>query len=120
MATDTPVKERNVPRPQFTDAEAGARAFPSSSSRSCNYFTPSKRQASVYEDVTVDVQPDPSRHLLQGWLLAFGDGTQGYDPHRSKMKSSDWHLFRDPNEEWHRNMYTREANTVRQIQQTLA
>ena len=23
---------------------------------------------SIYEDVTVDVQPDPARHLLQGWI----------------------------------------------------
>ncbi len=35
-----PVTERSVPKPVFTDAEAGAREFPSSSSRSYNYFTP--------------------------------------------------------------------------------
>ena len=40
MATETPVKERSVPKPEFTDAEAGAREFPSSNSRSFNYFTP--------------------------------------------------------------------------------
>ena len=76
MATDTdaPVKERSVPKPVFTDAEAGAREFPSSTSRSYNYFTPAKRRATVYEDVTVDVQPDPERHLLQGWIYGFADG----------------------------------------------
>ncbi len=68
MATDNPVKERSVPKPVFTDAEAGAKEFPSSKSRSYNYFTPKKRRASVYEDVTVDVQPDPERHLTQGWI----------------------------------------------------
>jgi len=36
MATDTPVKERSVPKPVFTDAEAGAKEFPSSTSRSYN------------------------------------------------------------------------------------
>ena len=66
-----PVTERSVPKPVFTDAEAGAREFPSSSSRSYNYFTPAKRRATVYEDVTVDVQPDPDRHLLQGWIYGF-------------------------------------------------
>ena len=36
MATETPVKERSVPKPVFTDAEAGAKEFPSSTSRSYN------------------------------------------------------------------------------------
>src|ERR1700704_4167599 len=120
MATDTPVKERNVPRPQFTDAEAGAREFPSSSSRSYNYFTPSKRRASVYEDVTVDVQPDPARHLLQGWIYGFADGTGGYPEDWTKLKSSNWHLFLDPNEEWEQTIYRNNANVVRQIGNNLA
>ena len=64
MATE--VKERSVPKPVFTDAEAGAQEFPSWQSRSYNYFTPRKRRATVYEDVTVDVQPDPERHLTPG------------------------------------------------------
>lgn len=108
------------PAINVTNAEAGAATFSGSDSRSFNYFKPKGRQASVYEDVTVDVQPDPDRYLLQGWLYAFADGTEGYDPRWTKMKSSDWHVFRDPNEQWHRTFYIREANTVRQIQQTLA
>ncbi len=110
----------NGPAIHITNAQAGATTFAGSDSRSYNYFKPKGRQASIYEDVTVDVQPDPERYLLQGWLYAFADGTQGYDPRWTKMKSSDWHAFRDPNEQWHRNMYIREANTERQIQQTLA
>ena len=76
MATE--VKERSVPKPVFTDAEAGAQEFPSWQSRSYNYFTPRKRRATVYEDVTVDVQPDPARHLSQGWVYAFANGDSGY------------------------------------------
>ena len=76
MATE--VKERSVPKPVFTDAEAGAKEFPSWQSRSYNYFTPRKRRATVYEDVTVDVQPDPARHLTQGWVYAFANGDSGY------------------------------------------
>jgi len=53
MATE--VKERSVPKPVFTDAEAGAQEFPSWQSRSYNYFEPRKRRATVYEDVTMDV-----------------------------------------------------------------
>jgi propane 2-monooxygenase small subunit len=108
------------PAINITNAQAGAAKFAGSDSRSFNYFTPKGRTASVYEDVTIDVQPDPKRYLLQGWLYAFADGTEGYDESWTKMKSSDWHAFRDPNEQWHRSIYIRQANTVRQIQQTQA
>jgi propane monooxygenase small subunit len=122
MATDSeaPVKERSVPKPVFTDAEAGAKDFPSSTSRSYNYFTPAKRRASVYEDVTVDVQPDPERYLLQGWIYGFADGVGGYPLEWTKLKSSNWHAFLDPNEEWEQTIYRNNANVVRQIGQNLA
>ena len=117
MATQTPVKERSVPKPVFTDAEAGAKEFPSSRSRSYNYFTPRKRRATVYEDVTVDVQPDPERHLTQGWVYGFADGTSGYPQEWTALKSSNWHDFLDPNEEWEQTIYRNNANVVRQVQQ---
>ena len=116
----TVTSERSVPKPVFTDAEAGAKEFPSSRSRSYNYFEPRKRRATVYEDVTVDVQPDPERHLTQGWVYAFADGTAGYPQEWTELKSSNWHEFLDPNEEWEQTIYRNNANTVRQISQTLA
>ena len=122
MATesDAPVKERSVPKPVFTDAEAGAREFPSSTSRSYNYFTPAKRRATVYEDVTVDIQPDPARHLLQGWVYGFANGKPGgYPQEWTALKSSNWHQFLDPNEEWEQTIYRNNANVVRQIHQNL-
>jgi propane monooxygenase small subunit len=120
MSTETPPKERSVPKPSFTDAEAGSREFPSSTSRSYNYFTPAKRRASVYEDVTVDVQPDPERHLTQGWIYGFADGTSGYPQDWTALKSSNWHLFLDPNEEWEQTIYRNNANIVRQVQHNIA
>ena len=120
MSTETPPKERSVPKPVFTDAEAGSKEFPSSTSRSYNYFTPAKRRASVYEDVTVDVQPDPERHLTQGWIYGFADGTSGYPKEWTKLKSDNWHLFLDPNEEWEQTIYRNNANVVRQVQQNVA
>jgi propane monooxygenase small subunit len=121
MSIDTPVKpERSVPKPVFTDAEAGAKEFPSSRSRSYNYFEPRKRRATVYEDVTVDVQPDPERHLTQGWVYAFANGDSGYPQEWTALKSSNWHLFLDPNEEWEQTIYRNNANVVRQITQILA
>jgi len=119
MSTTT-LQERSVPKPVFTDAEAGAREFPSSDSRTYNYFTPRKRRATVYEDVTVDVQPDPERHLTQGWIYGFADGAGGYPKEWTALKSSNWHEFLDPNEEWEQTIYRNNASVVRQVQQNLA
>lgn len=118
--TEAPPAERNVPKPVFTDAEAGAKVFPSSTSRTYNYFTPRKRRATVYEDVTVDVQPDPERHLSQGWIYGFADGRGGYPHEWTALKSSDWHRFLDPNEEWEQTIFRNNANIVRQVQQNIA
>ncbi|MEV0204878.1 aromatic/alkene monooxygenase hydroxylase subunit beta [Streptomyces sp. NPDC050788] len=118
---DKPVKaERSFPKPQFTDAEAGALDFPSSTSRAFSYYTPQKLRATMYEDVTFDVQPDPERHLLQGWIYGFADGSSGYPQDWTALKSSDWHRFLDPNEEWEQTIYRNNANVVRQVQQNLA
>jgi propane monooxygenase small subunit len=103
----------------FTDAEAGAQEFPSWQSRSYNYFTPRKRRATVYEDVTVDVQPDPERHLTQGWVYSFANGDAGYPQDWTALKSTNWHAFLDPNEEWEQTIYRNNANVVRQISQNI-
>ena len=120
-------QERSVPKPVFTDAEAGAKTFPDSTKRDFNYYTPAKRKQSRYEDVTVEVQPDPRHYLAQGWLYGFSDGRaspagiwtalkawgsdrpeperfpgsggKGYD-----WPATGWHEFRDPNEEWELNV----------------
>src|SRR5580693_5483906 len=128
--------ERDLPKPVFTDAEAGAKEFPDSTARRFNYYTPAKRKQTHYEDVTVEVQPDPRHYLAQGWLYGFSDGRGGYpldwtvlkawgsdrpEPERfpgSGGKGYDWpahgwHLFRDPNEEWELTLYRYNANVIR-------
>ncbi len=142
MATEAAVTERSSPKPEFTDAEAGAKVFPDSTARSYNYFTPKKRKQSKYEDVTVEVQPDPRHYLSQGWLYGFSDGRGGYPLEWTALKAwgSDrpvperypgsggrgydwpahgWHEFRDPNEEWELTLYRYGANVVRQINQNI-
>jgi propane 2-monooxygenase small subunit len=134
--------ERSVPKPVFTDAEAGARVFPDSNARTFNYFHPQKRKQSHYEDVTVEVQPDPRHYLSQGWLYGFSDGKGGYPLEWTALKAwgSDrpeptrgpgsggkgydwpahgWHEFRDPNEEWELTLYRYNANVVRQLNQNV-
>jgi propane monooxygenase small subunit len=111
--------QQSFPKPEFTGAEAGLLEFPSSKSRSYNYFKPKKLRATVYEDVTFDVQPDPERHLSQGWIYGFADGPGGYPKEWTELKSSDWHRFLDPNEEWEQTIYRNNSNIVRQIQLNL-
>lgn len=115
MAPETATRQRSFPKVEFTDSEAGALAFPSSKSRSYNYFKPAKLRATVYEDVTVDVQPDPDRHLSQGWLYGFGNGPGGYPTEWTKALSSNWHAFLDPNEEWEQTIYRNNSAVVRQV-----
>jgi propane 2-monooxygenase small subunit len=137
---------RSVPKPRFTDAEAGAKEFPDSgaSARHYNYYRPAKRKQSHYEDVTVEVQPDPRHYLSQGWIYGFADGSRGYPLTWTKLKAwgvdepepergigtgggglgldwpaHGWHEFRDPNEEWEQTIYRYNANVVRQLNQNI-
>ncbi|MET9315729.1 hypothetical protein ABZX12_28265 [Kribbella sp. NPDC003505] len=140
---DAPKTERSVPKPVFTDAEAGAREFPDSTLRHYNYYKPQKRKQSHYEDVTVDVQPDPRHYLSQGWLYGFSDGRGGYPLDWTALKAwgsdqpapkrgpgtgglfvkdwpaTGWHEFRDPNEEWELTLYRYNSNVVRQVTQNV-
>ncbi|MGQ0481147.1 MAG: toluene hydroxylase [Pseudonocardia sp.] len=140
----TTAQERSVPKVQFTDAEAGAREFPDSNARSYNYFKPAKRKQTHYEDVTVEVQPDPRHYLSQGWIYGFANGETGYPLNWTKLKAwgvdrpepqrgpgsgglpkdftwpaHGWHEFRDPNEEWEMTFYRYGANVVRQLNQNI-
>lgn len=113
--TAVATKTRSFPHVEFTDSEAGALEFPSSKSRSYNYFKPSRLRATVYEDVTVDVQPDPERHLTQGWIYGFANGPGGYPKEWTAARSTNWHAFLDPNEEWEQTIYRNNAAVVRQV-----
>ncbi len=140
----TSTQERSVPKVQFTDAEAGAKVFPDSDARRYNYFKPAKRKQTHYEDVTVEVQPDPRHYLSQGWIYGFADGQCGYPLNWTRLKAwgvdrpepergigsgglpkdfewpaHGWHEFRDPNEEWEMTLYRYGANVVRQVNQNI-
>src|SRR3989440_799288 len=134
----TTAQERSVPKPVFTDAEAGAKEFPDSTARRFNYYTPQKRKQTHYEDVTVEVQPDPRHYLAQGWLYGFSDGRGGYPlgwtalkawgterpgpkrGPRSGGKGDDWPALgwpevRHPNQEWELSLYPYHSHLVRPL-----
>ena len=91
---------------------AGAAIFSGSDSRKYNYFEPKGRKATHYEDMTVDVQPDPKRYLLQDWIISFADGTPTYSESWTALKSSDWHKYRSVDQEWERTHYQRQSTIV--------
>ncbi|HVO93989.1 MAG TPA: hypothetical protein VMT22_14160 [Terriglobales bacterium] len=98
-----------MPGSEKESAAAGARKFPGSESRKFNYFEPQGRTATLYEELTVDVQPDPDRYLLQGWIMGFADGLPTYTEKRTAIKSSNWHRFRSIDQEWDRTHYQRQT-----------
>ena len=93
--------------------------FPGSDSRKYNYFEPKGRKATHYEDMTLDVQPDPERYLLQDWIISFPDGTPTYSKSWTKAQSSNWHAFRAVDQEWERTHYQRQSTICGMIQNVI-
>jgi hypothetical protein len=73
--------------------------------RSFQWYTPKKRRATLYEDVTIDSQPSVYRHLDRGWPMYFEDGRGIWWDSSTKLRSADWYDFRDPGQVWERNYY---------------
>ncbi len=100
-------------------AAAGAKTFPGWDSRAYNYYEPKGRRATHYEDVTVDVQPDPERYLLQDWIISFGNGDPTYSKDWTALKSSNWHIYRAPDQEWERTHYQRQSTICGMIKNVI-
>lgn len=98
---------------------AGAATFPGSDSRKYNYYEPKGRKATHYEDVTVDVQPDPERYLLQDWIIHFPNGDTTYTKTWTQAKSSNWHKFRAVDQEWERTHYQRQSTICGAVQSVI-
>lgn len=99
---------------------AGSAIFADSDSRKYRYFEPRGKRATHYEDVTVDVQPDPERYLLQDWIISFPNGRGAYSKDNTAALSSNWHLFRAPDQEWERTHYQRQSKIEAMVQAVIA
>ncbi|WP_289016088.1 aromatic/alkene monooxygenase hydroxylase subunit beta [uncultured Methylobacterium sp.] len=99
---------------------AGAAIFADSDSRKYRYFEPKGKRATHYEDVTVDVQPDPERYLLQNWIISFADGKGAYSKENTAALSSNWHAYRAPDQEWERTHYQRQSKIEAMVQSVIA
>ncbi|KWV49966.1 toluene hydroxylase [Bradyrhizobium macuxiense] len=109
-----------VPNVSVGSGAAGAAIFPDSDSRRYRYFEPRAKRATHYEDVTVDVQPDPERYLLQNWIIAFPNGKGAYYKDATAAMSSNWHAFRAPDQEWERTHYQRQSKIEGMVQSVIA
>lgn len=99
----------------FSDEPAPSRSG-ADAMRTFQFFTPAKRRATQYEDVTIDTQPSIHRHMGRGWLVSFEDGRGTWDANSTALKCSDWYAFRDPGERWERSFYQLGASAERQIE----
>ena len=99
---------------------AGAAIFADSDSRKYRYFEPKGKRATHYEDVTVDVQPDPERYLIQNWIISTPDGKGAYVKDATAAKSSNWHAFRAPDQEWERTHYQRQSKIETMVQSVIS
>jgi propane monooxygenase small subunit len=99
---------------------AGAAVFADSDSRRYRYFDPKGKRATHYEDVTVDVQPDPERYLIQDWIISFPNGEGAYVKDATAAQSSNWHAFRAPDQEWERTHYQRQSKIETMVQSVIA
>jgi len=98
-----------MPQVHVNSGAAGAAKFADWDSRKYNYYDPKGRRATHYEDMTVDVQPDPERYLIQDWIISSADGVGAYSKDWTALKSSNWHEFRAPDQEWEKTHYMRQS-----------
>ncbi len=103
----------------FTDAEAGAKEFrpgraeATTTSSRANAARPSTRTSRSTSSRTL------SGTSARAGSTLFANGDAGYPQEWSALKSSNWHAFLDPNEEWEQTIYRNNANVVRQISQNI-
>lgn len=90
------------------------------SERKFSFFTPEKRRATLYEDVTCDTQPSVHRYLHRGWPIYFADGRGTWSDDSTKLRSSDWFAFRDPAQKWERPFYKDGSAVEQQIDRAVA
>jgi NAD(P)H-flavin reductase/ferredoxin len=107
------------PGPPVKRVDSAAAPAGSDAERDFDWYTPRKRRASLYEDVTIDTQPSIHRHLTRGWPMFFEDGRGTWDDASTRLRSSDWYAFRDPAEQWERTYYQRAAAGENQIESAM-
>lgn len=106
--------------PPVKRVDDGSASRGDESERQFAWYEPSKRRATLYEDVTVDTQPSVHRHVRRGWPMHFEDGRGVWSDESTALRSTDWYAFRDPGEQWERTYYQRGTAAENQIEGAVA
>ncbi|MHB8694113.1 MAG: ferritin family protein [Solirubrobacteraceae bacterium] len=109
----------STPAPPLKRVE-GARNRDDDASRGFFYFTPQKRRASLYEELTIDTQISNDRHLKGGWLTAFEDGRAAHSLGSTEIRVKEWFDWRDPAGLWERPFYQQAAGYAREQESAIA
>ena len=73
-----------------------------SGNRSFAWVKAAGKRPTEYEDLTVGQQSTPAQYAFQGWPIRFDDGRDPYTEDSTVIRSSDWYVYRDPNQTWQR------------------
>lgn len=87
--------------------------------RTQHWFIPERKRSSLYEDVTIDVQPSVHRHTRFGYPIAFPNGRPSFWDDSTAIRSSDWYAFRDPAGLWERTFFQTGSTHEREIENDL-
>ena len=109
------------PAPPVKRFDQGSRREnPDDERRGFYYFTPKKRRASLYEELTIDTQVSTDRHLRGGWLTAFEDGRGAHSLGSTAIRVQEWFDWRDPAGLWERPFYQQAAGYAREQESAIA
>ncbi|WP_281783323.1 hypothetical protein [Sinimarinibacterium flocculans] len=84
------------------------------------YFTPAKRRATQYEEVTLHIQWAPQNYATQGYFNRDIRNNPSWYPESTRLKARDWWAYRDPAEDWYRPFVDRQAAIGVSIDQAIA
>ena len=115
-ATEKP-KERSFPKIEFTDSEAGATSIP-------KFQEPQLLLLQAGQAARDDVRRRHRRRAARprpSPAARAGSTASATDPAVTRKdwttaKSSNWHAFLDPNEEWNQTIFRNNAAVVRQVE----
>lgn len=84
--------------------------------REFSYIKPQGRKATEYEELTLHIQPDPTRFAWAGWPILTPEGRSPWSEETTAVHAGDWWAFRDPNKTWQRPYVKLQAEQGRALE----
>ena len=83
------------------------------------WYTPASGAPTDYEDFTVHHQQSPAHFAVTGWPIRFDDGRDPFIAESTRLRSSDWYAFRDPDGLISRRYFSQLAEDVSSLERAL-